>query len=191
MDAAGVDAVAGVDAIAGADASSRDAGTSALDGSPSVDGAGGGDAAAQGGGPPTITAITPNSGVNNQPVDVTVIGTGFVVGLMLKIGAISADVVSVPGPTTIHAKVPMGIAPGAYDVLVTNPDGEAAVLPNGYTVLAATGHAPKSGTCGCSSAGGSDPRGMILLACCLLALRSTFRIRTRGRERRADRDRWS
>jgi hypothetical protein len=185
-DASGVDASAGVDAStadamgsaadgAAIDASSSDVG--AMDGSVSLD-AGGVDGSVAGG-PPTLTAITPNSGVNNQAVEVTAVGTGFVPGLVLKIGAIAADHVSVPGPTTIHAQVPMGIQPGAYDVLVTNPDGESAILPKGYTVLGASGQAPRSGTCGCNEA--HDARAPWMLPLSLLALAIIARSRRAAR----------
>jgi MYXO-CTERM domain-containing protein len=128
-----------------------------------------------GGGPagpaPTITAISPDKGTNATPVDVIVTGTNFVPGLILEIGSIPATGTEVPGPTTIHATVPANIVPGTYDVVVTNPDRQSAVLPKGYTVT--SGASPPSSKCGCATTDTGGPAGIpsALALLLLLALR--------------------
>lgn len=114
---------------------------------------------------PTITAISPNEGSNQGATDVTVTGTGFERGLTLMIGSIAANEVMVPGSTTILAEVPPGIAPGVYDVLVRNPDGQTAILPDGYTVRDPSGGgAPPDEGCGCGAIESrATPSGALLL----------------------------
>jgi hypothetical protein len=124
--------------------------------------------------PPSLTSITPNRGLNTESTTVIALGTGFVEGLTLKIGAISADIINVPGPTTINAKIPPGIAAGTYDVLVQNPDGQAAILPQGFTVTGPDGDpGDKPGVaadqCGCRAtptSGSSAAWWIFLLAAC-------------------------
>jgi hypothetical protein len=150
-------------------------GNSDLDGG--VDGGGNNDNP-----PPTITAITPNQGPNTQTTSVIASGTGFVAGLTLKIGTIPTDGVDVSGSTTINAIVPANIAGGVYDVVVQNPDGQAAILPQAYTVLVPNQPPPggKADTCGCDhTTSGRAP--LWLLA--LLFLRPN---RDRSRRRRED-----
>ncbi len=118
---------------------------------------------------PSISAITPSEGLGDRAIDVLVTGTGFASGATLRIGQIPAVSVSVPGTTTLLAKVPPGIAAGTYDVTVQNPDLQAAVLPQGYTVLDpdGPGNLPED-DCGCQTAGRGAPRsgllGLLLLA---------------------------
>lgn len=142
----------------------RDAGTTG----PTPDGGTTGDMDAgtvDPGGPPTITAISPNEGDNATPVDVIVTGTNFVAGLTLKIGTIATDGVMVQGTATINATVPANIAAGAYDVIVTNPDGQSAILPMGYTVTAkgsGVGSPPEACSCRSSSERGPNPAWLLL-----------------------------
>lgn len=125
---------------------------------------------------PSITRITPDQGLNDRETDVLVTGSGFVSGLSLKIGQILAVSVSVPGPTTIIAKVPAGIAPGVYDVLVQNPDLQAAVLPEGYTVLdpSGVGNLPED-DCGCQSVHGPSTSPWLGFGLLLLVLAARLR----------------
>ena len=41
-----------------------------------------------------------------------------------------------PGGATLSAQVPSGLLPGAYNLHVVNPGGEAALLHNGFAVTA-------------------------------------------------------
>ncbi|MEQ9499712.1 MAG: IPT/TIG domain-containing protein [Deltaproteobacteria bacterium] len=159
----------------------RDAGPGGRrDGGPGRDaGPGGGDPDAGGvdggngnpGGAPTISAISPDEGRNVAPVDVIVTGTNFEAGLTLRIGSIDATGVDVPGATTITARVPANIAVGVYDVIVTNPDGQSAILANGYTVLDADGNGPPvADTCGCRTSGSTRGDSTWMLAFAVVAL---------------------
>lgn len=145
------------------DAQAADAGFAAADALPADSGPVDAGVAAPA---PTITSISPASGVNNAAIDVVVSGTGFVSGATLKIGAIPTTRVTVPGPTTLLAQVPPGIVAGTYDVVLMNPDGQAAVLVRGYEVTTTSGQAPTDGGCNCSS----EPRGPVGLALLALAL---------------------
>lgn len=100
---------------------------------------------------PRIISITPDRGPSTQATGVVVTGEGFQAGLTLKIGAIPTTDLTVPGPTTILATVPQGIAPGTYDVVVQNPDGQAAVLTKGFTITGTEGNPPPDDSCNCAS----------------------------------------
>jgi len=83
---------------------------------------------------PSITAITPSEGRGDGNTAVVIIGTGFVRGAEVRVGQIPMVDVEVYGSTTLNAVVPTGIKEGVYDVLVENPDGQAALLLKGYSV---------------------------------------------------------
>lgn len=90
-------------------------------------------------------ALTPNSGSQSTTVRVTVSGSGFRDGLAvdLRNGEGTAPVVSgvtVVDANTVTATFTIGRTSGPrrdrpWDVVVTNPDGTAAVLVDGFTVL--------------------------------------------------------
>ncbi|MCC7382044.1 MAG: IPT/TIG domain-containing protein [Deltaproteobacteria bacterium] len=163
------------DGGAGADASAlQDAGVAA-DAGPSVD-AGALPA-------PRIISITPDRGPSTQATGVVVTGEGFLAGLSLKIGAIPTTDRTVPGPTTILATVPQGIAPGTYDVVVQNPDGQAAVLTKGFTVTGAGGDPPPDDSCNCTSARETPESGSWMWGVAMLGL-AALRSRRARRPRR-------
>jgi hypothetical protein len=90
---------------------------------------------------PTVTAITPNTGVNNASVDVTnLTGTGFVSGAVVKLTKtgltdISATNVAVVSSTQISCTLPIAGAPtGVWNIVVANPDGQSGTLENSFTV---------------------------------------------------------
>ncbi|MEI2716313.1 MAG: IPT/TIG domain-containing protein [Candidatus Nanopelagicales bacterium] len=64
----------------------------------------------------------------------TISGTGFVTGALVEFGDTEATDVTVVSATEIQATTPPG-AVGDVDVIVTNPDGTAATLPDGYQYL--------------------------------------------------------
>lgn len=156
----GMDAAAGVDATASPDAElavdaeapadggvAADATASPADGAVAADaavspadGAVAADAAASTDAgtalpAPTITSVSPSQGNNAQAVPLVITGTGFAAGLRVRIGAVQLADPSLAGTTTIEASVPPGLAAGTYDVLVQNPDGQAAVRARAYTVV--------------------------------------------------------
>jgi len=84
--------------------------------------------------PPTISGINPNAGSTAGGDAITITGTGFVDGATVNFGANAATNVVVVNSTTITLTTPAGLA-SSVDVTVTNPDGQKATTPNGYTYL--------------------------------------------------------
>ncbi|HPH34881.1 MAG TPA: PKD domain-containing protein [Methanoregulaceae archaeon] len=93
--------------------------------------------------PPTVSSVTPISGINNQDsVDLTVKGSDFRDGdlkvALTKDGTtpISAEGVSWESSGEITCKVNLSdAAAGKWSVEVTNPDGKTGVLKDGFTVM--------------------------------------------------------
>ncbi|HVJ26879.1 MAG TPA: IPT/TIG domain-containing protein [Vicinamibacterales bacterium] len=120
----------------------------------------------QAAGPLTITSVSPSSGPIGGGTTITVHGTNFATsgGLpTVHVGGNAASSVVVMSPTTLSAVTPPG-ALGARTVTVTNPNGEAATLVDGfayvctYTLSASSHTVPVSGatgqTVGVTAAGG-------------------------------------
>jgi photosystem II stability/assembly factor-like uncharacterized protein len=92
----------------------------------------------------SITSITPNSGVQGTALNITdLAGSGFIAGATVKL--MSGDTlieeatnVVVVSSNKITCTFPMMIqTAGAYDVVVTNTNGQVGRLPGGFTVTAA------------------------------------------------------
>jgi hypothetical protein len=81
---------------------------------------------------PTLAAISSPSGGLAGGSRVTLTGTGFVGGATMTFGGTAATNVTASSATTITATTPAH-AIGAVDVVVTNPDKQAATLVLGYT----------------------------------------------------------
>lgn len=80
---------------------------------------------------PTVTSISPNSGLLAGGQTVYIDGTGFVKGIStVEIGGKSAQSVYMSG-TRLRAVVPEGDQAGKVDVTVTN-ESNSATLPGGY-----------------------------------------------------------
>ena len=105
--------------------------------------------------PPAITAITPTEGAFNTNIPVVILGSGFVSGASARLGQISLSGVEVPGLSTLKAIVPPGIAAGVYDVIVENPDGQIALLKDGFAVTngndSNVGRPPAESSCSCKT----------------------------------------
>ena len=92
--------------------------------------------------PPTVSSVTPTSGINTQDsVDITVKGSDFRDGdlkvTLTKASTtpISAEGVSWVSSGEITCKVNVsGAAAGKWSVEVTNPDGKTGVLDEGFTI---------------------------------------------------------
>jgi hypothetical protein len=93
---------------------------------------------------PTLSTIAPHSGPTTGGTAVTLTGTGFQAGATLTLGDTAATAVAVVSATQLTATTSPGPA-GAQDVLVTNPDGQRAILAAGFTYIAPT-LAPRSGS---------------------------------------------
>jgi hypothetical protein len=92
--------------------------------------AAGGEAAAPG---PTVNPLTPAAGGVNGGEKITIGGTGFATGVVVKFGAQPAIVTS-SSSTAIEVVAPASVSgPAVVDVEVTNPDGQKAIIARGYT----------------------------------------------------------
>ncbi|MEE2903373.1 MAG: IPT/TIG domain-containing protein [Myxococcota bacterium] len=111
--------------------------------------------------PPTITAITPSEAKSDNNTPVVILGTGFVAGAEARVGQIPMLDVEVSGASTIRATVPAGIADGVYDILVENPDGQIALLQEGFAIGDAssgsdTGAPPAVSSCSCAAVSSAE-----------------------------------
>jgi hypothetical protein len=86
---------------------------------------------------PTVTSVTPNTGTTAGGTSVTIAGSGFVAGATLSFGGSAATGVTVTNAASITATTPARGA-GMVNVIVTNPDGQAGTLANGFTFAGAT-----------------------------------------------------
>ena len=82
---------------------------------------------------PTVTSVSPNSGVAAGGTAVTITGTNFAAGATVTFGSASATNVVVVNSTTITATTPAGSA-GAVTVTVT-VSGQSGSLTNGFTYV--------------------------------------------------------
>ena len=80
---------------------------------------------------PTITAVTPASGIVGA--DITIAGDGFNTGAGLTIGDVEATSVVRVSATQITAKAPSSSTSGAKSVKVTNLDATSGTLADGFT----------------------------------------------------------
>ncbi len=102
---------------------------------------------------PTVTAVSPAAGPLAGGTSVTVTGTNFNPGAVVRFGALAGTTVSVT-PTTIVVTAPPQTATGKVEVRVTNTDTKTAALAAAYTYQAAptvTAVKPETG----STAGGT------------------------------------
>ena len=74
---------------------------------------------------PTVTSVTPSSGVAIGGTAVTIAGTGFSAGASVTFGGMPATTVVVVNPTTITAVTPARAA-GLVNVVVTNTDASGS-----------------------------------------------------------------
>ena len=80
--------------------------------------------------PPTVTIINPVSGPNTGGTSITVTGTDFQANATMELGGIACVVTNVTS-TQIDCTSGARVA-GVVDIVVTNPDNQAATLTNGY-----------------------------------------------------------
>ena len=83
---------------------------------------------------PTVTSISPNSGPRSGGTAVTITGTGFVSGALVRFGTEAATNVNVASDTSITATTPAS-AQGTVNVVVMNADGQSGILANGYSFV--------------------------------------------------------
>jgi hypothetical protein len=85
---------------------------------------------------PTITSISPTSGLLAGGATMTITGTGFLSGANVKIGGSTCISPTVVSSTSITCVIP-ALVVGVYSVIVTNSDGQSATLITSYTARAA------------------------------------------------------
>ncbi len=83
--------------------------------------------------PPTVTAVSPNSGSTAGGTSVTITGTGFAATPTVSFGGAAATRTFV-NSTTLTATAPVHAA-GLVNVVVTNPDAQSGTLTNGFAYL--------------------------------------------------------
>lgn len=86
--------------------------------------------------PPTVTAVSPNSGSTSGGTAVTITGTNFVSGATVTFGGTAATNVTVVSSTSLTATTPAHAA-GAVNVVVTDSNG-SGTLTNGFTYSTAS-----------------------------------------------------
>lgn len=91
-----------------------------------------------------ITSVSPSKFINTSSTDLAIVGRGFQPGAKVRLGATLIGVTETESGL-IMATVPEGFAVGVHDVIVTNPDGETAMLSGGVEV---TDQQPEQGDAG-------------------------------------------
>src|SRR5205823_7990155 len=85
---------------------------------------------------PTISSVSPSTGLQGANLTVTVTGTNFQAGASAAVGAgITVSSTTMVSSTQLSVALVIGAtaAMGARDVTVTNPDGQTVVLAGGFT----------------------------------------------------------
>ena len=81
---------------------------------------------------PTLSTITPNSGLLTNNTAVTIKGTNFYVGMTVTVGGIPLTNISVVDSETISGTIPSSTTPGAQNIVISDPYGQTATITNGY-----------------------------------------------------------
>ena len=84
--------------------------------------------------PPVIAGIVPGTGPTNGFTAISILGSGFEDGARVYFGSMAAAEAAFVNSTNLTATSPPG-ALGAVNIVVTNADGQAATLTNGFTYL--------------------------------------------------------
>ena len=77
---------------------------------------------------PTAYSVNPNAGALAGGTAVTISGTGFRMGVLVKFGANAGTLTSL-SPTSVTVTTPAGAAAGSVTVTVRNTDGQTATAP--------------------------------------------------------------
>ncbi len=92
--------------------------------------------------PPTVSAVTPPDGLNNDPTLLTITGTGFVATPSVYLGTASQPQkyalagVSLDSSTQLRATVPVNLQTGVYTLTVVNPDTQSGIKTSAFIVSA-------------------------------------------------------
>ncbi|MGW8824337.1 IPT/TIG domain-containing protein [Paenibacillus lautus] len=82
---------------------------------------------------PVITLISPNNGPLDGNTTVQVRGSAFLREAKVKFGENYSPKVTFNNSGYLSAVTPAGVEPGTVDVIVENPDGRSATLPQSFT----------------------------------------------------------
>jgi len=93
---------------------------------------------------PTVTLLSPNRGPFTGGTIARVVGTQLRAGARVLIGSVEAPRVVVLNDTTATITTPPGVV-GPVDFAWINPDGQAAIVRNGFTYSDGTGTPPSIG----------------------------------------------
>lgn len=102
--------------------------------------------------PPTVTSVTPPTGLTLGGFPVTIAGTGFLPGATVRFGTVAATgVVVASDGLSVTANVPATLLAGPVAITIRNTDGQQVIASNAFTyvypaptlatVSPATGHA--------------------------------------------------
>ncbi len=123
-------------------------------------------------GPFALDDVLPACVSAAQDTELTVYGTGFADGLVLKIGETTLPGVTVQSPTKATALAPKGLGAGMYSVFAEQ-DGQSRVLANALSVGCGGSSAAPPPASGCSTgthgSGKTDGLAALLLAALALA----------------------
>lgn len=81
--------------------------------------------------PLSVSAVSPSKGSTGGGTAVTITGSGFQTGAFVTLGAIR-QAANVENSATIRVTTPVHDV-GPVEIVVTNPDGQAATFAGGYT----------------------------------------------------------
>ena len=86
--------------------------------------------------PPAVTSITPASGLTSGGQTITLTGSAFRTGAVVRFGAIAGTGVVVdPSGTSLTVLTPAAALAGPVNVTVVNTDTQQTVVTNGFTYL--------------------------------------------------------
>ncbi|MEO8431547.1 MAG: FG-GAP-like repeat-containing protein [Acidobacteriota bacterium] len=88
--------------------------------------------------PPSVSAISPASGVTGGGTSIAISGAGFQVGATVTVGGTAATSVSVVNASTIYATTAAHAA-GSVSLVVTNPDSQTGSRSFSYVAVLANG----------------------------------------------------
>lgn len=84
--------------------------------------------------PPAITNITPNTGLTTGGLTITISGSAFRTGAIVRFGAIAGtNVVIDPSGTSLTVTTPSATANGPVNVTIVNTDTQQVVASNAFT----------------------------------------------------------
>ncbi len=81
-----------------------------------------------------VSSVLPSSGPSSANVPILISGANFEVGATVLLGTTTLQL-TMSSATQLTAVVPIGTAPGFYDVVVRNPSGTEGRLSSGYQSL--------------------------------------------------------